>query len=188
MMNGATHEFAAMSSNDLVSARLGRSSKSRCQGEGIGQGLEDRGLARGRFDSREQAGRSAAGKRAFHFPHPPAYPRRGHLEPCPRQLLQKEDSEIKGNGVEATRKHDARAGGLRGLAIFADHRRHPGRLPAEVHIVGAGRSTGRHQTLAVELIRPDRRNDHLRAFRQGFQRRRVGLRRRRSVGGSRVRR
>jgi hypothetical protein len=51
--------------DDLVAARLGRSDKSRRQGEGIGKSLADRRLSRGGFG--EQACRRATGKIAFIF-------------------------------------------------------------------------------------------------------------------------
>ena len=142
--------------------------------KGSDRHLAHRRLSRGGFNSRDQACRSAAGKIALHFAHPPAHPRRGPPELGSRLLFEKEDSQIKRDGVEATRKHHAGAGCFRGIAVFTDHRRHPGRFPAQVHIVGSGLGTGRYKALAVKLIGPDRRNDHLGVFRHGFQRSWIG--------------
>ena len=57
--------------------------------------------------------------------------------------------------------------------VLVDHPPHPDRLAAEIEIIGARRSAGRHQFVTVKLIGPDRRQHRPGLVDHRLQRRRI---------------
>ena len=154
-----------------LARRLRRPLEARRQRKRIAQRLEDRRIALARFQRRHQAGNRAARKPALHLAHAPAHALQRRAQPGQRLFLRKRHADIERDRVEPAREHDPRARSLRDLVILGDHRRHPGWLAAQVDIVRPGLHARRHHRLAVELVRPHRRDDHLRRLRHRRQRR-----------------
>jgi hypothetical protein len=91
-----------------------------------------------------------------------------------RLLLQREHAEIERDGIEAAGEDDARAGSFRLFVMGVYHAPHPSRFAAQIDIGRARGRAGRHKLGTVELIRPDRRDDHGRTLAHRTQAGRLG--------------
>ncbi len=90
-----------------------------------------------------------------------------------RALVQRVDGEIRRDGIESARVHDAGAG-VDGLLVvqvdaFADEHR----LTRQIGVVGSRGGARGNQRQPVLDVRPDGRHHHLRLGRQRIQRRRL---------------
>ena len=90
-----------------------------------------------------------------------------------RGLLQEVDPQIKGNGVETAGEDDTCAALLRRLAVGVDHLPHPGRLTAQVHVIGAGFRADAYQFRTIELVRADGGQHDFGALNHRFQARQI---------------
>ena len=94
-----------------------------------------------------------------------------------RSAVQRVDGEIRRDGVESTRMHDARAGVLGLLVVQVDALADERRLTGQVGVVGSCGRARRHQRQAVAGVGPDGGDHHLRLRGhriQGLRRRGVG--------------
>ena len=154
--------------------RLRRPGEPRRQREGIGQQPDQGRVARGGGQRRPSARRGAARHAASHVAQAGFDPPRRASEFLARLLLQREHAEIERDGIEAAGEDDARAGPFRLFVMGVDHAPHPSRFAAQINIGRARGRAGRHKFGTVELIRPDRRDDHGRTLAHRTQAGRLG--------------
>ena len=154
-----------------VAARLVRPLEARRQREGVGHQLEQRRVLHHLLHDDLHARRRTARPASLHCAHPSANARSGLAEAAHRLLLQHQNAEIEGDGIEAGGEADARPAFLRRRVVFADHVVDPGRLAGEVAVVRAVFRAGLHQRLSVEREGADGRDDDFRSARHRVERR-----------------
>ncbi len=137
-----------------------RTAKARCERKRVGQRARQRGVAPGGLQRGQQAGGGAAGETALHHFHPAVHAQQRRAQALHGLVLQVDHAEVERDGIEPAREHDARTAGRRRALQTGNHLRHPARLAAQVHVVGAGLCTRVHQHLAVLLVRPDGGDHH----------------------------
>ena len=153
----------------LPRLRLLRALEARRQGKRVGEQLVDLRVLLGGHQGRLQAGGGTAGEGALHLAHPALHAGQVGAQVLLGVLLQEVHAHIERDRIKPAGKHDPRAARLGGLAVGVDHLAHPRRLAAQIHIVRTGLGAGRHQRLAVQLVRPHRGQHHAGALRQRLQ-------------------
>ena len=143
--------------------------KARRQGEGIEQDLQHRGVLLDCGRRGRAAGRRTSGKAALDAPHPALHARNDPAQPRLGRLLAEIDSQFEGDRIEAAGVDDPCAGGLGRRIVLADDLVHPVWLACQIQAVGSGFHAGRHQTVAIELIGPNRGDDRLGAADHGLE-------------------
>ena len=90
-------------------------------------------------------------------------------------LLQHQHTKIEGDGIEPSRKDNARTRCLCGFIMLVDFLAHPCGLSAQIGIVGAIGNAGFDQFIAIQLIRSNGGQHHFGALHHSIQR--CGVRR-----------
>jgi len=116
--------------------RLFRAVKAHGQAERVLQHAENGRILADRCHGRLEARRGAAGEGALHLADAALDARYRRAEAFFCGLLGEPDAEIERDRVEAAGKHNARTAGLGGALILSDHLVHPGRLAAQIDIIG----------------------------------------------------
>ena len=150
--------------------RLLRASKAFGKRKRIHEYVDHLGVFSRRRHRRLEAGECPAGERALHRTHTAFNATHYAADFLLRRLLQEKYAQIKGYGVETTGKNNARAAGLRRLAVGRDHVMHPCRLAAQINIVGSGLGASAHHVSSIELIGAHRSQYHLSALHQCIDR------------------
>ena len=159
-VDGGHHEGAGPGAQQRVvggrvAIGLGRALEARRQRKRVGHQPGGGRVAGGLLEGGQRAGRSAAGQAAAHSLDAPLHPGQRRTQPGLRLVLQVDHAQVEGDGVEAAGEDDARAAGRRRALQQRDHAGHPGRLAAQVQVVGAGVGAGRDQGLAMPLVGAD---------------------------------
>jgi hypothetical protein len=165
-VDGRHHKRAAPALGQFVPlgfavVGLGRACEARREGKRVGQGAGQFGVGAGLLHRGNQTGCSATRKTALHDLDPPVHALQRLAELLLRQVLEVDHAEVKGDGVEPAREHDASAAGRRRALQLGNHLRHPAGLATQVHIVGARGRAGSHQGIPVQLVGAHGGDDHL---------------------------